>query len=398
MAHLSTITVKGSKRLTVEQELELLRLAHAREPGSLLIRARLATLMEQCDLFDDVIGLLDGRQDLSFTEFMMLIQALLAAKSPEATLRACAIAQTVVALATTDGQRADALADLGKAQVRLGDANARTTLEQALMLDPANKNACKRLAALLLDHNEPQGVLDFTHRCASHGAAHAGHFAAQVLALARLGRFEEARLLDGRQLLGMACQLPLPSGWHSMDAFNTALADQLLAHPGLQYERSGTASENTWRVDTPNTADAPLVGVLLDLIRQQVDKHIGGLGEFDHPWLISFPEIGTLHCNCLITDSTGYEAWHMHEFGSLTGVYYVTVPSEMDSVADNGGCLAFGLPPDIVGEQAATDFGLDVVKPAPGQMRIFPSHCYHRTYPHNGTHRRICIAFDVRPG
>jgi hypothetical protein len=28
---------------------------------------------------------------------------------------------------------------------------------------------------------------------------------------------------------------------------------------------------------------------------------------------------------------------------------------------------------------------------------LFPSHAYHRTFAHESTERRICVAFDVRP-
>ncbi len=397
MTHLSIITIEGAKRLSVQHELELHRVAHARNPKSLFMRARLATLMMQSDLFEQAINLLDGQPDLSHVEFMVLIQSLLAAETPEANRRVCDVAQAAATFATTDGQRAAALADLGKAQVRLGDAAARITLEHALALDPANKNACKRLAAWLLDRNDPEGVLEFTRRCEARGAAHPRHFAAQVLALASLGRLDEARQLDGRQKLGMACALSPPPGWDSIDAFNAALAGQLLAHPGLRYERYGTASEKTWRVDSPNTPEAPLVGILLEQIRARIERHFAQLADFAHPWLAASPKNGTLHCWCVITEGTGHETWHVHQFGSLSGVYYVAVPDEVDLSDDFGGCLAFGLPPEIVGGDNAEAFGLEIVRPVPGEMRIFPSHTYHRTYPHFGSSKRICIAYDLWP-
>ena len=397
MTRLSKITIEGAKRLGVEQELELHRAAYGRSPDSHLLRARLASLMLQSDLFEDVISLLGGQQDLSHSESMLLIQALLAAETPEANRRVCRIAQAVAASATTDELRAQALADLGKAQVRLGDDAARATLEHALALDPANKNACKRLAALLLDRDEPEAVLAFTSRSASQGAAHSRLFASRVLALARLGCHDEARQLDGRNSLGMVCELPAPPGWDSIDAFNRALAGQLLAHPGLRYDRYGTASDKTWRIDTPNTPDAPLIGVLLDQIRHRIDDHIARISEYDHPWVAGAPESGILHCWCVITEGDGQESWHVHQFGWLSGVYYVTLPDEITVREENGGCLAFGLPPEITGDRAAEAFGLEIVRPREGQMRIFPSHSYHRTYRHGSPSKRICIAYDVWP-
>jgi len=394
---LSSISVEGPKRLGLQQELALHRAATARDPESQFIRQRLAMLLVQSDLFEEVIELLDGRPDLSQSETMVLIQSFLAAETPEANRRVCAIAEAAAAAAPTAGQRADALADLAKAQIRLGDETARATLEQALELDPANKNACKRLATWLLARGDAQGVLEFTRRCADKGAAHSRLFGAQVLALARLGRLEEAREIDGRRKLGMTCELPPPPGWNSIAAFNAALAEQLLAHPGLRYERYGTASEKTWRIDVPNTPDAPLVGVLLEQLRDRIDGHLGALADDDHPWLAGAPANGTLHCWCVITEGTGHETWHVHQFGWLSGVYYVAMPELEAHSVELGGCLAFGVPPEAVGEAAASAFGLETVRPAAGQMRIFPSHSYHRTYPHHSPARRICIAYDIWP-
>lgn len=397
MTHLSTIAIAGAKRLNVPQELELHRAAFARKPGSQLMRSRLANLMVLSDLFGEAIDLLGGQQDLSHAEFMLLIQSLLAQQTIEANREVCRVAEQAAVNAAGDEERAALLADLGKAQARLGDNAARATFELALAHDSANKDACKRLATWLLGHGDPQAVLDFTQQSAARGAAHPWHFAAQVLALASLGRYDAARQLDGRQQLGMACELPPPPDWDSIAAFNAALAAQLLVHPELQYERDGTASEKTWRIDTLNTPDAPLIPVLLDQIRQQIGRHIAGLSGFDHPWLASFPKNGTLSASCVITTSEGHETWHMHEHGSLSGVYYVTVPDDMGSFAEDGGCLAFGLPTEIVGDEAARGFGLNVVRPASGELLLFPSHCYHRTFPHCSTGRRICIAFDIWP-
>lgn len=397
MTYSSSVAIETAKRLSVEQELEIHRAAHARAPDSPLIRTRLANLMVQADRFEEAIGLLDERADLSFVEAMLLIQALLAAETPATNRRVCAVAAAAADLADSDEASAALLADLAKAQARLGDPAARATLTRALTLDPANKNACKRLASSLFAAGDPQAVLDFTEACAARGAAHSRLFAAQVLALARLGRSDEARQRDGRGALGMVCQLPPPPGWDSIAAFNAALAAQLLAHSGLRFERYGTASEQTWRVDTPNTPDAPLVGVLLGQLRAQIDRHLAALTGQDHPWLAALPDQSMLHCWCVITDGTGHETWHVHQFGWLSGVYYVAMPEVPDNPGDHGGCLAFGLPPEVVGDAAAAAFGLEINRPVPGEMRVFPSHTYHRTYPHHRPSRRICIAFDLLP-
>ena len=61
------------------------------------------------------------------------------------------------------------------------------------------------------------------------------------------------------------------------------------------------------------------------------------------------------------------------------------------------GCIAFGLPEEIIGDDNALALGEIVKRPRTGLMMIFPSHTYHRTYPHHGDGRRICYAFDTIP-
>jgi tetratricopeptide (TPR) repeat protein len=391
------IVIENSKRLSVSQELELHRAAFARNSRSVPIRARLAMLMVQTNLYAEVMALLEGRQDLLHLECMLLIHALLAQKTAEADRRVCQFAVVAEATASMDQERAIVFAQLGKAQMRLGDDAARSSFEQALAIDPTNKDACKRLASWLFSCDDPQAVLDFSEKAFARGAAHPVQFAARVMALASLGRFDEAHQLDGRQQLGMADELPPPPGWASIHEFNIALAEELSVHPRLQFERPGTASESTWRIDSMPGPDASLARILFDQIRQQIDRHIADLGNFDHAWLKVFPKAGILSGSCLIVEGDGYERWHMHEHGSTSGVYYVTAPEDMTSITENGGGLAFGLPPEIVGDRAADGFGLDLIRPRAGMLQLFPSHSYHRTYPHLGQSKRICVAFDLRP-
>jgi hypothetical protein len=98
-----------------------------------------------------------------------------------------------------------------------------------------------------------------------------------------------------------------------------------------------------------------------------------------------------------MTDAEGFELWHVHQFGWISGVYYVDIPEAVTEGDDKGGCIAFGLPDDMVGEEAAAAFGEILVRPTPGLLMLFPSHTYHRTFAHGADERRICLAFDIQP-
>lgn len=391
------LKVETAKRLNAQQELLLAREALSRNPGSTLMRSRLAALLNLSDAFHEVIEVLAPAQDRSPSESMILLFAYLSIETEDANREVCRLAAEIAQQAGSDQLKAAALAELGKAQVRLARPEAEATLREALALDPHNKNACKRLAALYLSQGEPQRVIDFTQALIDQGAGHSRLFAAQVLGLAQTGRIDEARRLEGLNQLRRRAMLPVPEGFSSLDEFNHALAEQLLAHPELRYERYGTASELTWRIDSPQSVQAPLVGVLLNSLREVIAEHIDGLAGIDHPWLRVRPTAGKLHCWSVITEDVGYETWHVHQFGWLSGTYYVQIPDKIAQGNGEGGCLAFGLPEDLAGTDVAQQFGQDFLRPQPGMFSLFPSHAYHRTFPHKLNERRICVAFDIWP-
>lgn len=398
------IVVEPGSLISTGQELAVLRAAYKRQPGSRLLRGRLATALLVQDAFDDTIALLSDAGQPDAGEASMLIQAHLSRESEADDARVVELVDAMLPLVEQDGIRAQFLADQAKALRRLGQAaRARAALEQALTLDPANKDACKRLAALDFEETgqDTRGIdatIATLDRLAADGANHARLHAARALAQARAGRVDAARETVAFDALHHAGQLETSPGMPSLAAFNRALAAELLNHPDLRYERYGSASEQTWRIDTPAVGDAPMVRLLLDGIARAVERHADAVAHSDHPWARQRPDVGMLHCWCVMTDGTGYETWHVHQFGWLSGVYYVQIPDAITQGDDAAGCIAFGLPEDVVGDAAATEYGVQVVRPEEGMLMLFPSHTYHRTYPHGADQRRICVAFDIWPG
>jgi hypothetical protein len=361
------------------------------------MRERLAALLTLADAFDEIVGLLSAAPDRSFLEEIMLAQGGLALETPEGAALARTAADRALLIAASDPARSSALAARAKAEMRLGEAAAaRASLDDALLLDPANKDACKRIAALELAEGSAEDLLELTDRLAAKGVAHSRLFAARALAQARSGDIAAARETIGFEAFHHAAELAPPPGWSSISAFNAALAEELLVHPALRYERYGTASELTWRIDAPATGDAPHVRLLLDQISAAIRSHLERIAPADHPWVRARPASALLRSWCVITESDGYETWHVHQFGWLSGVYYVRVPEAISSGTGPGGCLSFGLPDELAGPEAA-NYAAQLVRPAEGLMLAFPSHAYHRTFPHGTGEKRICLAFDLRP-
>jgi tetratricopeptide (TPR) repeat protein len=394
------ICPEPAKALSARQECAIVRTAVARNPASAALQLRLARLLNQLDAFDEAIAVLTASEGgaLDCAGWRALAAARFARDQPGDTALAGDAATQAEALATTDADRSAALADQAKALVRMDrHAAGRDRLTEALRYDPGNTDACRRLVTALLHVGDAEAVIAVTDRLAAQGIGHARLFAARMLAFARLGRIDDARATNGLAAFRYRQPLVPPPGWANLAAFNTALVDELKTHPGLRYERHGTASCSTWRIDALATGAAPIARALLAQIADDAHRHITALSDIAHPWVAARPEHGELRSWCVITESEGFEQWHAHPFGWMSGVYYAEVPDTVVTGSDPGGCIAFGLPDGLIGADAATRFGEDMVRPQPGLLMLFPSHSYHRTFPHRTAQRRICISFDISP-
>ena len=397
------IRPEPAKALSARQECAILTHAVARNPGSASLRLRLARLLNQLDAFDEAIAVLTAPDAATpnspdYGACMALAAAWFRRDQPGDTVRAHHTAIRAEALATTSTQRSAALADQGKALLRLDRLNAaRDRLTEALRRDPGNMPACRRLATELLRTGDTEAVIAMTDRLAAQGIGHARLFMARMLAFAQLDRIAEARAIIDPERFRHRRILTPPLGWADIAAFNTALVEELKTHPGLRYERHGTASRSTWRIDALATGAAPIARALLAQIAETAERHVAALSDIAHPWLAARPDRGELRSWCVITEGEGFEQWHAHPFGWMSGVYYAQVPDTVVTGSDAGGCIAFGLPDGLIGADRAAQFGEDLVRPQPGLLMLFPSHSYHRTFPHGAEDRRICVSFDIWP-
>jgi tetratricopeptide (TPR) repeat protein len=395
--HPIQIEMEPPRLMTLGQELDLAQSAWTRSPG-VLNRHRLAMLVFRHDDFDRVIDLLGNIPDLSSGEDALLVQSYLAKETEIDNRRAYDIAGKAVEVAKDPAWQSALLSDQAKAASRLGlTGEARALLERALAMNPGNKDACKRLAALDLLERRADQLVDWCAELRAMGVGHSRLHAAKVMGQAARGQYAQAQAANGLDLLCHSGQIAAPSGWQDVSAFNAALAEELLTHKGLRFEKYGTASNLSWRIDSLVRPDAPLISLLLNQIADQLSERIRILGEHDHPWVSDGPKQALLRAWCVITDGDGYEGWHVHQFGWLSGVYYVQVPDGIRTGSGVEGCIAFGLPEEQVGTASAAAFGVTTIRPEPGMMLTFPSHVYHRTFAHGALGKRICVAFDLQP-
>lgn len=395
-----TLEIERPITIAKTHEVALLRQGLAVNPAAVNLRTKLAVLLYTQDQFDEAISLLEGviaeAPDADIAWY--LAEAYISLETVDGNQRSEAAARQSFDMAEDSHQRGRALAILGKALRRQGkDADARTALVTALEENPHDSNAYKRLVSLDLDAGAYHEILATADRLLEQGVGHSRLMVARALAYAKLGQIEEAREAVGLDRFLFRATLTPPSGWDDIAALNAAVKAELARHPDLRFNRYGTASSETWRIDEPVFASSVAIPALQSRIREAVLDHVATLDTQDAPWINMRPAAMQLHNWCVLTDADGFEEWHVHQSGWLSGVYYVDVPDAVTEGTGKGGCIAFGLPEDLVGEEAAEAFGETLVRPEAGLMMLFPSHSYHRTFAHGSEQRRICLAFDIKP-
>lgn len=398
--HAPAIVIEPPPLLGTAQEADLLAAALAREPGNLAARTRLIGRLVRQDRFDDAMALTHGLA----AEHGSLILNLHHARALFAVDRADAALAMLDTQLGQDWQPADRvrlLAERAKARFRVGqDAAAEVDLTAALALDPASQAAFKRLVNAQLRSGRISDAAALVEALQRQGVRHTRLLGALALVRAGTGQHDAARALLGHGWLPPVPALRVPQSWRDLAALNAAAVAELLADPALRFDRHGTASRQTWRIDHPGRADAPAIKALLGAIAEAVSTWITAMPPEDQPWLALCPPRLALRSWCVITGAEGFEQWHMHPEGWLSGGYYLAVPEAVAQGSVAAGCLAFGMPAGLIGPAAAARFGDELVRPQAGLLTLFPSHAYHRTYPHQQAGpdaRRICLAFDLIP-
>lgn len=392
------ISLEPAKLLSASGEAQLLQDALAQQPGSAIVRNKLANVLNELDRFAETVALLSpSLATLDRDCALLLAQACFAVRDTRYLELASLAADRALSVADNDTGRARAMADQAKVKLRLGkDDEAISLLQDALALDLHCRAAFKRLAVQLLRQNDAHAVEELTDRLLAGGLHHSRVLAARTMALAMMERHEEAQTTAGIEKFLYRSTLA-PSHFDSRRVdFNTALTAELTSSRAIRQDRFGTASLHTWRVDAPSASSTPLWNGLFEHISRTIEAWANALPSTGHPWLTARPEKAVLRSWAVMTGAAGFERWHMHPDGWLSGGYYPAVPSSTANT-EKAGSIVFGLPEGLPGVAAAQRFGERVIKPEAGDLILFPSHIYHRTFPHGTDKPRLCIAFDIIP-
>lgn len=279
-----------------------------------------------------------------------------------------------------------------KLLIRHGRRAEAEALEAAVAtIRPADHDLLESRAKRSRD--DPEKLLRLCEDVLGHdpGAAHALYY--KAVALARLGRRDEAAALMGLDRFLRIAPLAAPPGFGGDEAFREAVRGEILANPSLHRDPAGHATRSGVRTGTFPAVGDRAAAALVGAIRAAIGDYAAALSG-DHPFVRARPRRATLTQWALVFEGGGHQLPHHHPGCWLTGVYYVSArraPSRQDG--PHPGPIRIGILPGWAGIEPP--WPVLEVEPVPGTLLLFPSFVPHETMPPGDGAERISVAFDV---
>ncbi len=278
---------------------------------------------------------------------------------------------------------------------RLDDA--RGSYGRAIELDPDNAQAHANLGDLLLARGEPQAALTICNDFLADHAGDTGMLAFKTIALRETGDAEGARDLADVEKFVHVTELTVPEEFTDLEAFNTALAKHICAHPSLVDAPASHATRHGKHSGELLIEPKGPMAAWETSLREALEEYTRALpDDTAHPFVESVPASYRLTAWSVVLERQGHQIPHIHPSAWLSGVYYVALPAAVAaSSQDTAGWIEFGQPPDHYHGKTQPELALE--KPRQGLLVLFPSYFYHRTIAFDAPGQRISIAFDVLP-
>lgn len=310
-----------------------------------------------------------------------------------------AAAEVLRAAVTHDPADDMARVNLALCHTELDESEAAIScLQTALGSNPHNARAAADLINNLSRAGDHGAALDLGEQFLR---AHPGErmvVGSYALALHNANHAPRADDLTNCGMLVQVFDMTTPPAFASLDEFNAALRELLLADPSLLDDPIGKATTGGAQTGELNLHTAPALksfaALVNDTVRAAVTTY-AARGLDSHPLMQVATAGWHLRAWGTVLKGGGRQSPHMHPLGWLSGVYYVDLPADMQADAANAGWLEFGAPPDryYCSDPPATQS----YAPAAGRLILFPSWFWHRTLPFGSSAARISIAFDVMP-
>jgi tetratricopeptide (TPR) repeat protein len=217
----------------------------------------------------------------------------------------------------------------------------------------------------------------------------------KAMALARLGRGEEARTLMSIDRYLAVYDLPPPPEYDDGEKFRQLLAEEICCNPTLGPDPRGKATRDGRQTRHLRQPDAVAIEALIKQIKCAVQNYEQQLSARDAGFAERRPTMARLNTWAVVYGNEGRQKAHLHPAGWLSGVYYVAAPRHAGANRYHGPLILGALDPQAHGVEPPWD--TREIEPVPGRLVLFPSYVPHATQPSGVEGARISVAFDVVP-
>jgi tetratricopeptide (TPR) repeat protein len=240
---------------------------------------------------------------------------------------------------------------------------------------------------------DPASLLAFCEaRLAEEPASTAAIFY-KALALARLGRGEEARAVISLDKHVAICDLPPPAEYGDGEKFRQLLTAEICRNPTLAPDPRGKATRDGRQTKHLRQPDAVAIEALIAQVKRAAQDYERRLSASDKVFSAARPKLARLDIWAVVCGRDGRQKAHLHPHGWLSGIYYVTAPRPAGANLYRGPLILGALDPHAHGVEPP--WGTREIEPVPGRLVLFPSYVPHATQPSGVEGARISVAFDV---
>ncbi len=273
---------------------------------------------------------------------------------------------------------------------------ALRTYRQALTLNPVDSHTMLRLCGMLMDDRRYNNVITLCDQSLERIPGHAASVSYKIMAHLGNGgnQIPVAELMDFDRFL-VVTDLPSHGGFPSLKALNNALAEKILDHPSLQqYGADGLTRFGRNTTDILSGRDGPFASLAAGL-RKAVETYVSQLDRDEHTFARGTPKDWRLTGFGVVIEEQGLEPPKIRPESWLSGIYFVRLPTLIESSQKNPGWVEFGKPDRE--DLQNTPYLHRQLRPEEGQLFLFPSYFFHNNVPFESELERITVRFDVRP-
>ena len=139
--------------------------------------------------------------------------------------------------------------------------------------------------------------------------------------------------------------------------------------------------------------DYPFIQEMKKALQEKIEKYKQKFKYSSQGFIENWPEIYELRSWMISMKNGGFLKSHNHEYGWITGSFYLQIPKYLDNNNDSGN-IAFSYEgPRYPNKEK--NFHLTIKKVETRDICIFPSSLFHYTIPFRSKEERICFVFDL---